>query len=360
LNAEEVRTLRAAGQRLDTRRGDASAAEVVSQLVAVQAQDQAAASLGVGVRSDRLSAAAVDAARNSERSIVRLWCLRGTLHLAAAEDVHWLLELVRPSLAAANRRRRAELGLDDDATARGVQLVADSLRADGPLTRPEIAERLRSNGIASEGQATIHVIWRAAIDGLVCYGPDRDGVETFVSLDRWIQPGACRKPAHPALELAQRYLAAYGPASREDFLAWSGLPRSVVDRAWSALSEDLSTEDTPFGQMRLLRADTAGTDIQVPRLLPAFDGVWLGYRDHTLLIDAPYVKRVFPGGGVIRPLVFAAGRIVGTWSRKAARRGVEVSADLFQPVGDAGLEAAVNDFAAFVQQPARLVKRTLT
>jgi hypothetical protein len=340
------------------RRGEAPAAEVVGHLVAVQAQDVAAATLGVGVRSHGLSAAAVGAARNSERSIVRVWCLRGTLHLVAAEDARWLLELVRPSLIAANRRRRADLGLDDAATARGVQLVTDSLQADGPLTRPEIAERLRTEGIASEGQATIHVIWRAAIEGLVCYGPDREGAETFVALDRWLAPGSQTPPDDPAVDLARRYLAAYGPATREDLLAWCGLPRGVVERAWSALSEELSTEDTPFGKMCLLRG-AVGTNIDVVRLLPAFDSIWLGYRDHTPLLDVPFVKRVFPGGGVIRPLVFAAGRIVGTWSRRATRRGFDVSVDLFQPLQDASLEEAVNDFGRFTQQPARLVKRTL-
>jgi hypothetical protein len=280
-----------------------------------------------------------------------VWCLRGTLHLVAAEDVPWLLELVRPSLVAANRRRRAELGLDDEATARGVQLVADSLRADGPLTRPEIADRLRANGIASEGQATIHIIWRAAIDGLVCYGPDRDGAETFVSLESWIHSAACNRPAEPVSELLRRYLAAYGPATRDDFGAWSGLPRSAIDRAWSTLGDQPSL---PASQPR------RPSDISVVRLLPAFDSVWVGYRDHSAFIDPQFIQRVFPGGGVIRPLVFAGGRIVGTWSRRATRRGVDLSADLFQPVGDAGLEAAVNDFAAFTQQRARLVKRTLT
>jgi len=89
--------------------------------VAVQAQDMAAAALGVAVRADNLTVAAVDDARNVERSNVRLRCLRGTMHLVAAEDVHWLLEVVRPRLATANRRRHAELGLDDADTERGTR-----------------------------------------------------------------------------------------------------------------------------------------------------------------------------------------------------------------------------------------------
>ena len=212
-----------------------------------------------------------------------------------------------------------------------------------------------------QGQATIHVIWRAAIDGLVCYGPDREGAETFVALDRWLAPGSQTPPDDPAVELARRYLAAYGPATREDFLAWCGLPRVVVGRAWAAIRDELVEVETPYGQMWLLAGQLSRpTDMDVVRLLPSFDSVWLGYRDHAPLIDPPLVKRVFPGGGIIRPLVFAAGQLIGTWSRRATRRGIDVSVDLFQAVDDDRLEAAVKDFGAFVRQPARLVKRTQT
>ena len=65
----------------------------------------------MGVRTDKLTVAAVDDARNVERSITRLWCLRGSLHLVVAEDVYWLLELMRPRLATANRRAAALPGV---------------------------------------------------------------------------------------------------------------------------------------------------------------------------------------------------------------------------------------------------------
>ncbi len=106
VTAARILALRTCAQRLDTTRGSASARAVVSHLVAVQAQDLRAATLGVGVRADGLTAADVERARNVERSIVRTWCLRGTLHLVAASDVRWLLDLVRSGLVAANRTRR--------------------------------------------------------------------------------------------------------------------------------------------------------------------------------------------------------------------------------------------------------------
>jgi hypothetical protein len=347
VTAARIQALRTRAQRLDATRGTAPPQTVVSHLVAVQAQDLAAATLGVGVRADALTAADVDRARNVERSIVRTWCLRGTLHLVAASDVRWLLEVVRPGLVAANRTRRRELGLDDADTRRGVGLLHRYL-ANGPRTRPEIAAHLAEHGVAWKGQATIHLIWRAAIDGLVCYGPDRAGESTFVLLDDWVADGSSTSPvADPVGELARRFQAAYGPAAPEDFAAWSGLGRTAIDRAWTDVPVD--AREPP----------ALGREV---RLLPAFDAVWLAYRDHNWLVASEFQKRLFPGGGVLRRMVYRGGRAVGTWSRRAAgstatRRWVDVGVDLFDSVDPAELAAAAAELGRFLETPARLLAR---
>jgi DNA glycosylase AlkZ-like len=339
MTPDQVRASRARGQWLEASRGAPSVPEVVAHLVAIQAQDAAAAKLGVGVRADGLTRTDVDRALEVERSIVRTWCLRGTLHLVAATDVHWLLDLVRTGLVAANRTRRRELGLDDADTQRAVKLVHRFL-ADGPRSRAEIAAHLAEHRIASQGQATIHVIWRAGIDGLVCYGPDREGAETFVLLDDWIdKPQA--SPEQPVRELVRRYLAAYAPASSEDFVAWSGLGSKAVDHVWP--------EHQQPGKPPRLHARV--------RLLPAFDSMWLAYRDHEVLVAPEFQARVFPGGGVIRPIVYSCGRAVGTWSRRSARRAIEVGLNLFEELDEALLARAAADFSRFEAAPVRLVSR---
>jgi hypothetical protein len=359
VTAVHVQALRARAQRLDSTRGAASAQAVVSHMVALQAQDLAAATLGIGVRADGLRVTDVDRARNVERSIVRTWCLRGTLHLVAANDVHWLLELVRPGLAATNRTRRRELGLSDDDTVRGVARLRRFL-ANGPRTRAEIAADLAAHGVAARGQATIHVIWRAAIDGQVCCGPDQagDGESTFVLLEDWAPVGFA--PSDPVDALARRYRAAYGPATVEDFAAWSGLGRGLIGRAWTdAARDDDASPPRVVGQSvpgRASGGEPASPVDRRVRLLPAFDAVWLAYRDHAALLAPEFQKRVFPGGGVLRPIVFKDGHAVGTWTRRrrTTRRGVDVGVDLFERVPQAELEAAVAELGRFLGTPASL------
>src|SRR5207302_2094716 len=100
---EDVALVRASGQRLGAQRQPGSVVQVVADVCALQAQDDVAATLGIWTRSDGLSTADVAKAREVDRSVVRVWCLRGTLHLVCSVDVRWLLDLLRPTFLKANR-----------------------------------------------------------------------------------------------------------------------------------------------------------------------------------------------------------------------------------------------------------------
>ena len=70
--------------------------QVVADIGGVQAQDPVAEVLSVRVRTAGLTSRSVDEARTQDRSVVRTWAMRGTLHLVASEDVRWMLSLLGP------------------------------------------------------------------------------------------------------------------------------------------------------------------------------------------------------------------------------------------------------------------------
>jgi hypothetical protein len=388
LTDPRVRALRARSQRLDAPRRSGTVEDVVADVFALQAQDDLAATLGIWVRSAGLTEADVARARNEDRSIVRLWCLRGTLHLVAAQDVRWLLDLLRPTLVRANSARRLELGLGEDMTARGVKALV-ALLAHGPLTRSAIAEGFAERGIPWQGQATIHVVWRAAVDGLVCCGPPQRGQPTFVLLDDWLAPtppaAMVRDRDAMLAELARRFLRAYGPARPDDLAVWSGLAIGDARRGWAQLGPDVVEVQTERGPMWLPAGDgpvrhgdvlsaspprdptlvrersgqaATTTEPSAVRLLPAFDGWWLGYRDRDLLLPPVYRQRVYPGGGLIRPSVLVDTQPVGTWTRKTSRQGIDVLVSPFDPLSATvldSLRAEVDDLGRFLGRPAHLV-----
>jgi hypothetical protein len=305
---------RMAANRLEPRcRG--TVADVARAVCGIQAQDAEAARLSVRVRSERLVAGDVDAARD----VVRVWAWRGTLHLLAREDVAWVLALVAHGANRSVAARWRALELDDRVYARARDAIAERL-AGGPATRAELREALAAAGVDARGQRLPHLLRRYALEGRLHHPLDG----TFAALDAGDPP-----PREAALaELGRRYAAAYGPADAGDLAAWSGLPLREAGTAW------LPVEAAP-GEP---------SERGLVRLLPAFDTYLLGYRSRDHVVAPRHAKLVWPGGGWIHPVVLVDGVAAGTWRRE---RG-EVKVRWFDGAPRGDVTAEVEDVARFL------------
>jgi hypothetical protein len=332
---------------------------VLADVCGLQAQVLEAALLGVRARREGARRGDIVRALNQDRSIVRSWLMRGTLHLVAADDLRWLVELLGPLFANANRRRHAQLGLDEDLKRRGIDAIRKILTESGPLTRHELVSRLGGRGIDLDRrtQAPIHLIQLAALQGVLCLGPDRAGESTYVLIDDWLARTKA-VPREAALgELARRYVNAYGPASAADLAAWSGIPpalaRTAIASAQAALVE-VTVQGTPafILKSRARESATPRSSRATVRLLPAFDTYLLGYRGRDLAVPAQLQRRLQRGGGWLHPSVVVDGRAVGAWQlRRSDRRGevvVEPFALLSRPIR-AGIAAEISDIGRFLQ-----------
>jgi hypothetical protein len=344
-----LRRIRGAAQLLH-RAGRRSPADVVRHLVGIQAQAPLAAELAVRARARRVTLADLDRARLEDRSVVRTWAMRGTIHLVSAEDVGWLVPLtVAPSMVAA-RRRLAEEGVPWRTAERAVGLIEDILAAEGPLTRAEIAEQLRRRRVRTEGQAMTHLTWLAAARGVCCFGPTRGGRPTFVLLRDWVNAPRPLEGQEALAELATRYLGAHGPATPEDLAAWSGLRAADARRAWSLMADRLAEVETGG----VTRWRLKGRRIEAPpglvRLLPMFDEYLLGWRSRDLVLSERHRRRVVPGGGIIHPTVVADGVVRGTWSAEASDDRLRVTVGSFAKASSPlrrALQAEAKDVGRF-------------
>jgi len=361
LSDDQVRALRLRAQRLTPQQPDAatSVAWIVKEMCGIQAQDAPAAALAVRVRSIGYVAADVERARVQERTITRTWGPRGTLHLLATEDLGWLLPLLGPVFVAGGQRRRAELGLDEDTCVRGIHIMRNVLANQGPLTRPEIVEQLAIYGICLEGQARPHLLYRAALEGIICLGPDRGAEPTYVLLSDWVGQQYSERPLSEDaayVELTRRYLKAYGPATPQDQAAWSGLPLSKTRAAWQHIMNQLMEVEVAGASAWMLKTHATRLDeplAQTPivRLLPRFDIYLLGYKDRDLSVPLQYAKRINAGGGLIHPTVLVNGRAVGTWKSKREKHHLNVLVEPFNPLTSEmlpGIEEEVADIARFL------------
>ena len=365
ISEEAVRFLRLRGQRLylPDHKDDATVAGVIHGLGGLQAQASEAAALGVRVRSRGLTAADVERARLEERTIVRTWSMRGTLHLVHVEHLPGLLSVFGELYVSRGRRRLAELGLDHQACERSMTVIREALAAHGPLTRIGLAQRLVEAGIevAKKSQAPVHLVRRACLLGIACQVAPIDGKDAYALLHDWLAPDSRVDRDKSLAELAHRYLKAYGPATARDFAAWSGLPMADVRVGWNALSDGLVEVNAGGRSASMLEGGledprVVPSDARQVRLLPAFDTYLLGYQDRRLAVAAEHDRRVLPGGGVLRPTVISSGRAIGTWSMRRSGKLRVAQIQPFEPLDPAleqGLRTEMKDIGRFQARPLR-------
>jgi hypothetical protein len=312
---------------------------VVSAVAGIQAQDITAAAMSIRARSPDLALADLRRAVWDDRSLVLTWSMRGTRHLHPAADVRWLLSVFGPVFGRPGRRAD-QLGIAGAAGDRAVAALRDGLGAEGMLTRFQVKDRLAAVGVDVSGQAPAHVLQRAALEGVLCMLPDPHGPERYVLLDDWVPRSELPSREEALRMLASRYLGAFGPATLQDFRAWSGLPAAQAALGWAAVADNA-------GQAPDLPAPPGRCPV---RLTGGFDALLLGYADRSLHLPAEDAPRVNAGGGLVKPVVLDDGVVVATWRYvRSATDSIEV-APLRALSGAArrGLEREVRQIGAFL------------
>ena len=298
----------------------ASPVDVVRHLLAMQAQDFGGALWAVGLRTAAATEADVEQAI-ADRQIVRSWPQRGTLHLVAAEDLHWMLALTSArTLQSAAGRHRA-LGLDSDSFTRAAS-IAEAAVGDGVLGRADLLAALDAGGVSTEGQRGAHLLLYLAVTGLLVFGPRMGKQHSFALLDQWVPSRRALEGDEALAEIALRYLTSHGPATDRDLAWWSSLTLGQVRRGIAAVApqlELLTVDGTEHWHRPGLEPAPAGV-----HALPGFDEYVLGYQDRHAQLGEGWMQRIVPGGnGMFLPTVVSNGEIVGTWKRTRSRIDIE-------------------------------------
>jgi hypothetical protein len=316
--------------------GASTAAQVARRLLALQGQDLTQVRWALGCRTRGATLARIDAAFESA-SVVRAWCLRGTLHAVCPEDLPWLLSVLAERNLARSARRLAELRITDADVEVAARVVEPALRG-RTASRAALFAELAAAGQEVDGQRGVHLLFALGQRGLLCQRGDAFGrLGDCVTLRRSLSD-------NEALEaLARRYLEGHGPASSADFAFWSGLPKAVATRAF----ELVGPMTWPEG------------DVPPALLLAGFDEYLLGYTDRSACLDPAFFERIVPGrNGVFRPMVVLDGRIEGSWRREVKGKTVTVAATLFRTATRAhrrALEAEAARYGEFLGCSAQLV-----
>ena len=366
-----VLALRLARQGLIERSGPDGLVEVVGRLIGLHAQVMSSAELQAGARIEGLHASDVRDALWSDRTLVKTWAFRQTLHLLTPDD---LAEFVVAARSLERWHTPAWLRYFK-MTEAGVSEVIEAIGAvlsNRPMTRVEVVDavvkRVRRPHLREEmltGWGTF--LGPAAQRGKLIFGPSEGRNVAFVQPSAWLgrpiaTAGADLAAADEALgRLIGRYVAAFPGSSREMIARWWGGGRITgVNRALKTLAVPLAEVDIE-GTRGLVREEDletlAGASPEHPlRLLPGFDPFTneLPRRVDTVLNAADH-DRVHRIAGWVTPIVVMDGRVVGTWEIAAGKGGAGslVVQRFHRWRGGARreLEQEVDRIAAFLDRP---------
>ncbi len=318
----ELRAARLAAQGLVG--GLSSPRDAVERLVCVQAQDLAAAKWVLGARVPGSLEATIDAAID-DRTLLRSWPMRGTLHFVDPGMLRPILRLTAARLMQRAAKVHRDEGIDDDVHAHARAVTIHELEGGRSASRDELQAAWGAAGIPIAGQRGYHLIWRLAVEGVLCCGPvDTRARQRIALLDEW-SPARADEPADPDETLARLltgYLRGHGPATARDFAWWTGLTltqaRAAVgaagDQVVAVTDELLAAADADAASSMTARASR--------HVLAPFDEFFLGYGDRTASCSVDDAARVVPGkNGLFLPILVADGEVVGTWRRSPERRG---------------------------------------
>jgi hypothetical protein len=330
----QVHAFRLQRHHLATRAPARGLVRVAGDIAGAQAQLMSAAELQLGVRSK----CGVEDVRNAlwkDKTLVKTWLMRGTLHLIPSADL--------PLYTAAMRSRRV---WPNDTWLKWVQLTEPELLSliatigdalEQPLTREELIARVGRTSsdhvrtVLKSGWSTL--LKPVARAGRLCFGPSRGQSVTFVRPDVWLPSWQDLDPDQSLLEVVRRYLRAYGPATKDDFSCWWGARSSVGKAAWAGLTSELVPVSIEGRRADALEADlqnlTAEPHGSTVRLLPSFDPYLMGYNNRDHLFDPAYRARVSRTAGWISAVVLVDGRVSGTWSHTVARQTLRIEVDPF-------------------------------
>lgn len=333
-----------------------------SRVLGLHAQLASAAELIAGARTPSYALGDIDAALWRDRTLVRAWGMRGTLHLFPSDEL--------PLYVAAFRQRQwpkippsweKHHGISGDDLRRITAAIGEILPGQ-VLTREElgaqIVRQVKAPGLEQAVRSGWGQVFKpAAAGGLLCSGPNRGRNVTFTAPRTWVPdaPWHEQPDEHTAMAaVIARFLDAYGPATHVDFSRWWGTDPAAARRLFAAHADVMVKVEfegtpawlTPTGAQAV--ASAAPDEAAGGWLLPGFDPYVIGplsHRDHA--IPGGFVGRVSRAAGWISPVLVVNGDVRGVWQHELSGGRLSIVIEPFASIPAAAKRAAAASAARY-------------
>jgi hypothetical protein len=317
----------------------ATIAEVVGAMCGVHAQVISAAELSIALRISGVTRTDVRAALWNERSLVKTYGPRGTIHLLPAQDLPMWTGALSATTYGRNPDPRNELLAPEQAEA-VIEAIGVVLE-EAELTTDELTQALVNYLGPWAGDPVMAAFqgmwprWRmaqstAGVRGALCFGPNRGRNVTYTSPRRWL-PGFEPAGERTALaELLRRYLHAYGPATPQQFAHWLAVPPRWAAELFDSLSNQLEQVELN-GALAWVSVGDAAMPSKAPqgvRLLPYFDAYVVGSHPREMLFPGRAATRALAGSQAGNfPVLLIEGTVAGVWHQRRSGQKIDITVE---------------------------------
>ncbi|WP_250030119.1 winged helix DNA-binding domain-containing protein [Paractinoplanes maris] len=332
--------------------GDSPAA-VVAAMCGAHAQVMSAGEVSVAMRLPEATRADVHDALWTDRTLVKTFGPRGTVHLLPARD----LGLWTGALAALPHSTpfAADVRMTPEQNARVVAALDDALRTAGDcLTVDELSAAVVARAGSWAGDLVMPAFqtwwprWRQIVgspltQGVLCFGPQRGRKVTYTSPAVWAPESRPWEPEPALRELIRRYLWSYGPATPAEVARWLAAPPPFITKVFGSL--DLQPVTIDGARTWLLAGDdTFPAPAASPsvRLLPYFDAYAVGAHPRSETFPGAAFDRALNRGQAGNyPVLLVDGRAAGVWHQRRSGPRVHVTVEPVSDVPTTALKAEV-------------------
>jgi hypothetical protein len=303
-----------------------------------------------------------------DKSLVKTWFMRGTLHIIPSSDLPVYSNALRNMWFEHHGRYMNDPGWPsrEEREKKLYPKIKEAL-AERPLRRKELCNRVRML-LNDEFQPyeRLFSAWGGILKetgylGLTVHAEPCGRESCFARLDKWLADvkldGVDEEKARQ--QLLKKYLRGYGPATAQDFACWSGMltseARQIIEETESLTQIQLEGSRAELWMLEEDFRTLEGVDLEAevpPRLLPKYDPYLMGHKNRSRIIRDEMLQKVYrPVVGEVAATVLINGRILGTWTSKKTKKILRIFVKPLEKLTQDTLESlrsVANELACFI------------
>lgn len=293
-----------------------NAAELVSYMGAIQAQDYRMMRWAVTMRTRKPSSKAFRNAFDSGQ-IIRLHLMRGTWQLVSADDYWSMIDLFAPKAIAVTKGWMSsnKITIHDEELLMVRDVLIQTASDMGSVEKEDFTRALEEKGMSMDDHRLSYHIRMAELSGILCSG-DLQPLKASYALTADKVKSSVRMDRDEALmRFTLKYFQSRQPATLEDFVWWSGLNIGECRKGIALLGNTLHVEkwkgrDFYFTDNCRTKGFRRGRFL----LIPPYDEYLISYKSRDIVLPVEYRHHAHNNSGIFKPIIAYDGTVCGNWS----------------------------------------------